>query len=162
MEMLVLTVGILKRLYLIYICQQSVQLALLPSLFFMFHTNTSLVNFLFIILFYRQFRLCITALLATRASGQAHTPIILIILYHTLAEKARVIFRLRRSDMIATAIVILKPYGFSDILFALKARNAHTVSGRIPLGVSRISLRTQCNCVQYNSPQANKTGVILR
>ena len=92
---------------------------------------------------YRQFRLCIT-----KALGRAHTPIILIILYHTLAEKARVIFRLRRSDMIATAIVILKPYGFSDILFALKARNAHTVSGRIPLGVSRISLRTQCNCVQ--------------
>ena len=67
MEMLVLTVDILKRLYLIYICQQSVQLALLPSLFFMFHTNTSFVNFLFIILFYRQFRLCITALQATPA-----------------------------------------------------------------------------------------------
>ena len=30
----------------------------------------------------------------------------------------------------------------SDILFALKARNAHTVSGRISLGVSRISLRS--------------------
>ena len=27
-----------------------------------------------IVLFYRQFRLCITALLATRASGKAHTP----------------------------------------------------------------------------------------
>ena len=73
--MLVLTVGILKRLYLIYICQQSVQLALLPSLFFMFHTNTSFVNFLFIILFYRQFRLCIT-----KASGKAHTPILLRII----------------------------------------------------------------------------------
>ena len=77
-------------------------------------------KFLFIILFYRQFRLCITALQATPAQGKAHTPIILIILYHTLAEKARVIFRLRRSDMIATAIVILKPYSFSDILFATK------------------------------------------
>ena len=52
-------------------------------------------------------------------------PIILIILYHTLAEKARVIFRLRRSDMIATAIVILKPCGFSDILFASKTREAN-------------------------------------
>ena len=31
-------------------------------------------KFLFIILLYRQFRLCITALLATRASGKAHTP----------------------------------------------------------------------------------------
>ena len=69
-------------------------------------------------------------------------------LYNKAAEKARVIFRLRRSDMIACAIVILKPYGSSDILFALKARNAHTMSGRIPLGDSRISLRTQCNCVQ--------------
>ena len=65
MEMLVLTVGILKRLYLIYICQQSVQLALLPSLFFMFHINTYFVNFLFIILLYRQFRLCLT-----KASGK--------------------------------------------------------------------------------------------
>ena len=44
--------------------------------------------------------------------------------------------------MIACAIVILKPYGSSDILFALKARNAHIVSGRIPLGDSRISLRS--------------------
>ena len=33
-----------------------------------------LEKFLFIVLFYRQFRLCITALLATRASGKAHTP----------------------------------------------------------------------------------------
>ena len=36
-------------------------------------------------------------------------------LYHRAAEKTRVIFRLRRSDIIADAIVILKPYGFSDI-----------------------------------------------
>ena len=71
MEMLVVTVDILKRLYLIYICQQSVQLALLPSLFFMFHTNTSFVNFLFIILFYRQFRICLT-----KTSGKAHAPIL--------------------------------------------------------------------------------------
>ena len=76
MEMLVLTVGILKRLYLIYICQQSFQLALLPSLFFMFHINTYFVNFLFTILFYRQFRLCITALQATPAQGKAHAPIL--------------------------------------------------------------------------------------
>ena len=45
---------------------------------------------------------------------------LLIPLYHKSAEKVRVIFRLRRSDMIACAIVILKPYGFSDILFASK------------------------------------------
>ena len=31
-------------------------------------------NFLFIVLFYRKFRLCITALQATPASGKAHTP----------------------------------------------------------------------------------------
>ena len=31
-------------------------------------------KFLFIVPFYRQFRLCITALQATRASGKAHTP----------------------------------------------------------------------------------------
>ena len=41
-------------------------------------------------------------------------------LYHKSAEKTRVIFRLCRSDIIANAIVILKPYGFSDILFATK------------------------------------------
>ena len=34
------------------------------------------------------------------------------------------IFRLRRSDMIAIAIVIWKPCGFSDILFASKTREA--------------------------------------
>ena len=57
-------------------------------------------------------------------------------LYHKSAEKTRVIFRLRRSDIIAAAIVILKPYGFSDILFARE------LAKRIPLGVSRISLRS--------------------
>ena len=57
-------------------------------------------------------------------------------LYHKSAENARVIFRLRRSDIIATAIVILRPYGFSDILFALK------LAKQISLGVSRISLRS--------------------
>ena len=36
-------------------------------------------------------------------------PPILNILYHKSAEKTRVLFRLRRSDIIATAIVILKP-----------------------------------------------------
>ena len=78
-------------------------------------------------------------------------------LYHKTAEKARVIFRLRRSDIIAIAIVILKPYGFSYILFAPKARNAHTVSGRISLGESRISLHRN-----ITRRKANKTGVILR
>ena len=34
------------------------------------------------------------------------------------------------------ATVILKPYGFSDILFAIK------LAKQIPLGVSRISLRS--------------------
>ena len=57
-------------------------------------------------------------------------------LYNKSAEKARVIFQLRRSDMIACAIVILKPYGFSDILFAIK------LAKQIPLGASRISLRS--------------------
>ena len=75
MKMLVLTVGILKRLYLIYFWKQRIQLALLPALFFVFHTNTFFVNFWFIIPFYRKFRLCITALQATRASGKAHTPL---------------------------------------------------------------------------------------
>jgi len=93
--------------------------------------KTRLSQILIYLSVYRQFRLCIT-----NASGKTHTPIILIILYHTLAEKARMIFRLRRSDMIATAIVILKPYGFSDILFATK------LAQRISLGVSRISLRS--------------------
>jgi hypothetical protein len=62
--------------------------------------------------------------------------IMLMILYHKSAEKARVIFRLRWSDIIAVAIVILRPYGFSDILFALK------LAKQISLGVSRISLRS--------------------
>ena len=82
--MLVLTVGILERLYLIYICKQSVQLALLPSLFFMFHTNTSFVNFLFIVLFYLQFRLCIT-----KARGYAHTPNVERIQRLSLRESSR-------------------------------------------------------------------------
>ena len=47
-------------------------------------------------------------------------------LYNKAAEKARVIFRLRRSDMIACAIVILKPYGSSDILFASQTCVANT------------------------------------
>ena len=86
---------------------------------------------IFTVPFYCQFRICFT-----KASGKAHTPIMLIVFYHKSAEKARVIFRLRRSDIIATAIVILKPYGFSDILFALK------LAKQISLGVSRISLRS--------------------
>ena len=51
--------------------------------------------------------------------------IMLMILYHNSAEKARVIFRLRRSDIIAVAIVILKSCDFSDILFASKTRGAN-------------------------------------
>ena len=49
---------------------------------------------------------------------------------------SQVIFRLRRSDIIAAAIVILKPCGFSDILFAIK------LAKQISLGASRISLRS--------------------
>jgi len=47
-----------------------------------------------------------------------------------------VIFFAFAKSVIATAIVILKPYGFSGILFALK------LAKRIPLGASRISLRS--------------------
>ena len=50
-----------------------------------------------------------------KGTGQSPYP---YSLYNKSAEKARVIFRLRRSDIIAGAIVILKPCGFSDILFA--------------------------------------------
>ena len=39
-----------------------------------------------------------------------------------------IFFAFAKSDIIATAIVILKPCGFSSILFALKARDAHCVS----------------------------------
>ena len=42
------------------------------------------------------------------------------------ATFSQVIFRLRRSDIIAAAIVILKPYGFSDILFTSITREANT------------------------------------
>ena len=38
------------------------------------------------------------------------------------------IFRLRRSDIVASDSD-MKAYGFRDILFAIKARNAHAVSG---------------------------------
>jgi len=86
--------------------------------------HISFVKFLFIVLFYRQFRLCIT-----KAQGKAHTPKVLIIFYHKSAEKARM-------NIIAIAIVILKPYGFSDILFARE------LAKRISLGVSRISLQS--------------------
>ena len=90
----------------------------------------------------RRFRICITS-----ASGKAHTPIMLIVLYQKSAEKARVIFRLRRSDIIAYAIVILKPYGFSDILFASKTREANTTRRK-----------PNITAKQYHSPQANKTA----
>ena len=43
-----------------------------------------------------------------------------------------IFFAFAKSDIIATAIVILKPCGFSDILFALK------LAKRIPLGICRI------------------------
>ena len=39
-----------------------------------------------------------------------------------------IFFALAKSDMIAIAIVILKPYGFSDILFAYKTRRTYNVS----------------------------------
>ena len=51
------------------------------------------------------------------------------------------IFRLRRSDIVASDSD-MKAYGFRDILFAIKARNAHIVSARISLGESRISLQS--------------------
>ena len=47
-----------------------------------------------------------------------------------------IFFAFAKSDIIAIAIVILKPYGFSDILFALK------LAKQISLGVCRISLRS--------------------
>ena len=47
-----------------------------------------------------------------------------------------IFFAFAKSDIIATAIVILKLCGFSGILFALK------LAKRIPLGASRISLRS--------------------
>ena len=37
-----------------------------------------------------------------------------------------IFFTFAKSDIIAVAIVILKPYGFSDILFAIKTREANT------------------------------------
>ena len=40
-------------------------------------------------------------------------------LYHKSAEEARVIFRLRRSDIVASDSD-MKAYGFRDILFAIK------------------------------------------
>ncbi len=62
-----------------------------------------------------------------------------------------IFFAFAKSDIIATAIVILKPCGFSGILFALK------LAKRITLGVSRISLRSN-----ITRREANRTGVILR
>ena len=61
-----------------------------------------------------------------------------------------IFFAFAKSDIIATAIVILKPCGFSGILFALK------LAKRIPLGASRISLRSN-----ITRQEANRTGVIL-
>ena len=43
----------------------------------------------------------------------------LIFLYHKSVEKARVIFRLRRSDIVASDSD-MKACGFRDILFAMK------------------------------------------
>ena len=54
--------------------------------------------------------------------------------------KKQVIFRLRRSDIIASAIVLLKPYGFSGILFA-------------KLGVAEYHYaKHNITAKQYNSP----------
>ena len=46
-------------------------------------------KFLFIVLFYRKFRLCITALQATRAQGKAHTTKVARILRLSLWESSR-------------------------------------------------------------------------
>ena len=68
-----------------------------------------------------------------------------------------IFFALAKSDIIACAIVILKPCGFSDILFALKARDAHCVSREYH------SAYDEYNCVSnITRREANRTGVILR
>ena len=61
-----------------------------------------------------------------------------------------IFFAFAKSFMIATAIVILKPYGFSGILFAIKARNAHAVSGEYH------SARAEYHCV-HNAIVCNIT-----
>ena len=57
--------------------------------------------------------------------------------YITKQNFSQVIFRLRRSDIIAIATVIFKPFGFSDILFTIK------LAKRIALVARRISLAKQ-------------------
>jgi len=54
--------------------------------------------------------------------------------------------RVALRDIFACAKVILKPYGFSDIIFATKTREAN-VTRRKP----------NITAKQYNSPQANIT-----
>ena len=48
--------------------------------------------------------------------------------------------RENKSDIPTSSECDMKAYGFRDILFAIKACNAHIVSAQIPLGVSRIPL----------------------
>ena len=62
-----------------------------------------------------------------------------------------IFFAKAKSDIIAVAIVILKPYGFSGIIFASQARVANITRHK-----------PNITAKQYNSPQANRTGVILR
>ena len=65
--------------------------------------------------------------------GSKPPPYDVIPLYHKSAEKARVIFRLRRSDIVASDSD-MKAYGFRDILFAKNSRSEYH------LGVAQISL----------------------
>ena len=60
------------------------------------------------------------------------------------------IFRLRRSDIVAVRDSDIKDYGFSDILFAYKTCEAN-ITRREPNTTAR----------QYHSPQANKTAQLL-
>ena len=62
-----------------------------------------------------------------------------------------IFFAFAKSDMIAIAIVILKPCGFSDILFAFQTRAANTTRRK-----------PNITAKQYHSPEANRVGVILR
>ena len=51
-----------------------------------------------------------------------------------------IFFAFAKSDIIAVAIVILKPYGFSDILFALNSADAEYHCEAIKLAKRRIEL----------------------
>ena len=63
-----------------------------------------------------------------------------------------IFFAFAKSDIIATAIVILKPCGFSDILFAFQTRVANTTW-----------TKSKYHCASnITRREANRTGVILR